>query len=374
VIAEGTVPPEPEKVGDRLGHYVLEELLGQGSMGRVWKAAHITLGRRAAIKILKGEHAANRVVINRFFDEARTVNRIGHDHIVEIFDFIEEHEPFRAWCVMEYLDGEPLSERLGRGPLALGETIELMRQLSSALAAAHALGVVHRDVKPENVFLLKREGGALEMKLLDFGVAKLAARLRSDPVTATAEGEVIGTPLYMAPEQIVGVEVDTHADVWAFGVLLYRLLAGRLPFDSPHFGQLSMDIIRKPTPPLPARTPCQERIPPALAALVHRCLSKRAEQRPLMVEVHRALWRDLSRSTHLRTVCACLAAGAVLGGSLGFAWPGSGTPVPAAPLAMAECLEVPASIAPRKMAAAPAPAKKLKKARRDDETINPFAP
>jgi serine/threonine-protein kinase len=273
-----------ERSGDTLGPYQLERLLGEGTMGRVWQARHQKLGRTVAIKLLRAEHSANSAVMNRFFDEARAVNRVNHEHIVEIIDFVEEREPPRVYCVMEYLDGKSLSERVQATPLAVQEIITVMRQVCGALAAAHQVGVVHRDVKPDNVFVLSRPGGPLFAKVLDFGVAKLGSDLRRSSVSRTAQGTLLGTPLFMSPEQIVGADVDARADVYAVGCLLYWLLAGRLPFDSPHFGELAMQVLKDTPPPLPMRIPSGERLPAGLADLALRCLSKRAEDRPYSME------------------------------------------------------------------------------------------
>ncbi|MBL8949762.1 MAG: serine/threonine protein kinase [Myxococcaceae bacterium] len=278
------------QVGDRLGPYRLDRVVGEGSMGRVFLAVHLKLGRRVAIKMLRPEHAANGTVVSRFFDEARAVNRINHEHIIEIHDFVEDGP--HCYCVMEHLDGMSLADTAEAAPLPVQAIITVMQQLCSALGAAHEVGVVHRDVKPENVILLRRPGAPLFVKVLDFGVAKLGADLRRTPVSQTAQGTLLGTPLFMAPEQIVGLEVDRRADVWAVGCLLYWLLAGRLPFNSPHFGQLSMQVIKEAPPPLPSRTPGGERVPAGLADLALRCLAKSPEDRPSsMHEVRVALDR-----------------------------------------------------------------------------------
>ncbi len=303
------------QVGDRLGPYRLDRVVGEGSMGRVYRAVHETLGRRVAIKMLRPEHAANGAVVARFFDEARAVNRINHDHIIEIYDFVEDGS--RCYCVMEHLDGLSLADSAEAAPLPVQAIITVMRQLCAALGAAHEVGVVHRDVKPENVILLRRPGAPLFVKVLDFGVAKLGADLKRQSVTQTAQGTLLGTPLFMAPEQIVGYEVDRRADIWAVGCMLYWLLAGRLPFNSPHFGELSMLVIKEAPPPLPARTPGGERIPAGLADLALRCLEKKADDRPAsMADVLSALERPdspvrrtLPRLGRLRVAAA---AGAVL--------------------------------------------------------------
>ncbi|MBK7863506.1 MAG: serine/threonine protein kinase [Archangiaceae bacterium] len=273
-----------ERPGDTLGHYQLQRLLGEGSMGRVWLAKHVTLGREVAMKVLRPEHAQNTAVINRFFDEARAVNRVSHENIVEIIDFVEERDPARVYCVMEFLEGRSLAETAQDHPLPVSSVLTVMKQLCRALGAAHRVGVVHRDVKPDNVLITRKAGQPLFVKVLDFGVAKLGADLRRAAVTRTAQGTLLGTPLFMAPEQIVGLEVDARVDVYAVGCLLYWLLAGRLPFESPHFGQLTLQVIKEAPPPLPARMQSGERVPAGLADLAMRCLAKRAEERPHSME------------------------------------------------------------------------------------------
>jgi len=313
------------QVGDRLGPYRLDRLVGEGTMGRVYRAVHVKLGRRVAIKMLRPEHVANAAVAARFFDEARAVNRISHEHIIEIHDFVEDGP--HCYCVMEHLDGMSLADAAEAAPLPVQAIITVMRQLCDALGAAHEVGVVHRDVKPENVVLLRRPGAPLFVKVLDFGVAKLSADLRRHPVSKTAQGTLLGTPLFMAPEQIVGLEVDARADIYAAGCLLYWLLAGRLPFNSPHFGELSMKVIKEPPPPLPPRTPGGERVPVGLADLCLRCLAKAPEDRPAsMAEVLVALERPDSPWRRGRPMLAkvrvAAAAAALLGAAAAwsFGW------------------------------------------------------
>jgi eukaryotic-like serine/threonine-protein kinase len=309
-----------ERSGDMLGPWLLRELLGEGSMGRVWFAQHTKLGRKAAIKVLRPEHTGNSVVINRFFDEARAVNRINHEHIVEIADFVEEKDPPRVYCVMEYLEGRSLAQMMDEAPLPVQSIVHVLKQLCDALGAAHEQGIVHRDVKPDNIILVRRPGAPLFVKVLDFGVAKLGADLRRQSVSRTVQGTLLGTPLFMAPEQIVGQEVDARADIYAVGCLLYWMLAGRLPFNSPHFGELSMQVIKDAPPPLPSRTPGGERIPAGLADLAMRCLAKKAEERPHSMEAvldalerpHQArLFTRRRRSMGLLGAVAALLVGAV---------------------------------------------------------------
>ena len=265
-------------VGSELGSYELVSLLGEGAMGRVFKARHVKLGRSVAIKVLNPEYAARPDIVKRFFREARVVNEISHEHIVEVTDFVEV--PGLAFLVMELLDGESLrgllKRRKGKWP-PVRRIVGVMAQVCDALAAAHDKGVVHRDLKPDNVFVIKRAGGDYA-KVLDFGIAKL--KDQSDGgAGSTITGMILGTPLYMSPEQAMGKEVGPASDVWAAGVVLYELLSGSVPFKAGNFVDLVQKIRTEPAPPLPLRTPRRERIPPPLAAAVMKCLEKSPSDR-----------------------------------------------------------------------------------------------
>ena len=274
---------EPDLTGQALGPYQLERVVGEGAMGRVYRATDARSGRVCAVKVLKVEHAHDTDVVRRFINEATAVNAIRNPHIVEAFAFGEEKtaagQP-RTLCVMELLEGQTLVDHLEKvGPLDLRTSAKVCLQLCRALGAAHRLGVVHRDVKPENVFLVARDGDPLFVKVLDFGVAKLLKPIGDLPQSGTVAGTVIGTPEYMAPEQATGQATDSRIDLWAVGVVLFELLTGRLPFSGNSFGRLVVSITTRPTPALPSKNPGGERIPRGLAAVVARCLQKRAEER-----------------------------------------------------------------------------------------------
>ncbi len=314
-----------EKAGDVLGSYELVKLIGEGSMGRVFLAKHARLGRQVALKVMRPEHLRNRHLIQRFFQEARSVNQINHEHIVEVFDFVEEVESSglgRVYCVMELLIGASLSELLRREPLPIGRAVNIIQQVCAALEAAHQLGVVHRDVKPDNIFITQRNGDGEFAKVLDFGVAKLTPPLGEEKASGTIEGAIVGTPAYMAPEQAAGLGADYRADIYGVGVVLYEMLAGHPPFESTAFGQLVVQIITKPPRALPAFTRSGERIPSELRALVMRCLDKNPQNRPQsMAELGRSLGLSLRGSRFrwpipLRKAWP-FAAGALLLGSIG---------------------------------------------------------
>ncbi|MCP3058776.1 serine/threonine protein kinase [Myxococcus sp. K38C18041901] len=265
--------------GSLLGSYQLESLLGEGSMGRVFQARHARLGRQVALKVLKPEHARDGGFVQRFFQEARTVNQINHEHIVEIFDFVDEGEGGHVYCVMELLRGQGLGALLKQEPLSLARIQRIAVQVCAALGAAHQVGVVHRDIKPDNLFLTQRAGQPDFVKVLDFGVAKHLATEGAVP-TGTLDGTIIGTPAYMSPEQAAGLTVDARSDIYAVGNILYEMLTGRPPFQAEAFGQLVVQIITQPPPPLPTQMATGEPLPSQLAELVMRCLAKEPEARP----------------------------------------------------------------------------------------------
>jgi serine/threonine-protein kinase len=267
--------------GTEIGAYRILDLLGTGGMGQVFLAEHKKLGRRVALKLLLPEFAGNREVISRFFHEARAVNQINHQHIVEIVDFVEDPGGFN-YFIMELLDGRDLSQsREHDGPFSLERTVSIIRQILSALAATHAKGIVHRDLKPENIFLISREGNQDFVKLLDFGIAKLSNQELGDARPRTRTGMILGTPEYMSPEQAGGQVVDHRSDIYAVGVILYWMISDRLPFIGRSVGELLAKQLTSAPTPLPDVAPSGERIPGALSSLTLRCLSRDPQRRPL---------------------------------------------------------------------------------------------
>jgi serine/threonine protein kinase len=280
-----TKPSAPK--GTVLGSYELVRTIGQGAMGQVYLGRHVTLGREVAVKLMKPELARNPIFTARFLKEAQAVNRIRHPHIVEVYDHAEVPGPDRkVYCVMELLEGHSLSYVLKRGPIAIARAIAIIRQTCDALEAAHRAGVVHRDVKPDNIFLTERDGNKDFVKLLDFGVAKVLSVAAGGNENLTIHGDVIGTPAYMAPEQAAAEEVDARADIYAVGTLLYRMLAGKVPFISSSVAEQIHQVIGLAPPPLPEKTALGEPIPSSLAAVVIHCLEKDPDKRPqTMVEL-----------------------------------------------------------------------------------------
>ena len=224
--------PLPAALGEILGAYRLDAVLGQGGMGTVYAGTHARLGRRAAVKVLRGSLAHEPSFVSRFFDEARVVNEIRQPNIIDIFDFVETDNPRRVACVMELVDGPTLRHAIATPGLRPIQAVNAAIQLCDALAAVHYIGVVHRDLKPANVLVsgdLRTDLSAIPcVKVLDFGVAKL---VRPSDTNHTAAGLVLGTPAYMAPEQIAGEAVSAASDVYALGAVIYEMFAGKRLFD-----------------------------------------------------------------------------------------------------------------------------------------------
>ena len=253
-------------VGRSLGQYRILEELGRGGMGTVYLGEDTQLHRRVAIKVISGaahQDAAARV---RFLQEARAASALDHPNICAIYQ-IGETDEGAPFLVMAHYDGETLDQRIGAGPMRVSEAVAIAAQVADGLGHAHARGVVHRDIKPSNV-LRTREG---VVKILDFGLAKVVG---ADSMTVT--GVSIGTPAYMSPEQVRAEPVDARSDVWAVGVLLYALLAGRSPFEGENLAAVTYAILEGTPRPLKDIFP---RVPDGLQAIVDRCLAKAPKDR-----------------------------------------------------------------------------------------------
>ncbi len=272
---------EPDLTGFTLSHWKLKRVLGEGAMARVYLGLDERDGQSVAVKVLKQEHLDEPEFVHRFIQEVRAVEAIENPHIVKVTDFGDVAlGPGQrcVFCVMELLDGQALSDAMNHEAFGVVRSVRIAQQAARALHAAHHIGVVHRDVKPENLFLT-RQGANEFVKVLDFGVAKLLKPLGNLPKVGTKAGIVVGTPEYMAPEQAMGTGTDARVDVYAVGLVLYELLAGHQPFKGDTFGKLVMEITQSPVPPLPAVTRAGERLPPGLSAVVLRCLEKNADDR-----------------------------------------------------------------------------------------------
>ncbi|MBI5488373.1 MAG: protein kinase [Deltaproteobacteria bacterium] len=261
------------------GKYEIVRRIGEGGMGSVYEARHLLLGKKLAVKVLLPEVAGDPEVVQRFHNEARIAASLGHENVIEITDMgtLPSGSPF---IVMELLQGESLAQRLEEvGRLPTSEAVRILAPVLDALAVVHEAGVVHRDLKPDNVFLARRsgaEGTRTVVKLLDFGISKLRCA-ETGNFHLTRTGTVLGTPYYMSPEQASGCkDLDQRADLYAVGVMLYEMLVGRRPFEGDTYNALLAAILTR-DPPRP-RALCPD-IPEALEAVVLRAMSREAAQR-----------------------------------------------------------------------------------------------
>jgi serine/threonine-protein kinase len=251
--------------------------IGRGGMGIVYEAEHTGLGKRVAVKLMLEKYSDDREAIARFHREAVAAGRIGNPHIIEIFDLGVAPDG-RSFAVMELLGGFPLSKVIEMGgAMPPWRAIEIMRQVLRGVAAAHAKGIIHRDLKPDNIFLVQQQEHHDFVKLLDFGISKTLTHAEHAAVTKlTTTGVVMGTPLYMAPEQALGEGIGCAADLYACGVILFEMLAGRPPFDGPTYAALVAKVLTSPPPRLDEICPG---LPPALTRAVHRALEKEPSAR-----------------------------------------------------------------------------------------------
>ncbi|HEY1815336.1 MAG TPA: protein kinase [Kofleriaceae bacterium] len=271
--------------GTQVGEYRVEGKIGEGAMGVVYLAVHPVINKRVAVKVLKQALCDDRGAIERFIDEARVVNEIGSPNIVDVFAFGTLPDG-RYYLVMEWLRGESLRDRLATGSLALDEACDITLALSRALDAAHVKGVIHRDVKPENVFLIEVPDDAPRVKLLDFGIAKLAND--DHRVERTLAGAMVGTPQYVAPEQARGLAIDHRADTYSLGVVLYELITGKPPFTADNAAEM---IAKHLTEPAPEPSILRDDTPEQLDELVTTMLTKHPSGRPSLTHVQQVLKR-----------------------------------------------------------------------------------
>ncbi|MBK7151532.1 MAG: protein kinase [Sandaracinaceae bacterium] len=277
---DGASAMDARLLGQTLGgSYRVLRRIGAGGMGQVYEAEHTLLGRHFALKVLDTSQKTRRDAVSRFFAEARAASQIEHPHIVDVVNFVTDG-PYMV-LVMELLRGESLAERLTRGPLPILEASAILGQVCEAVAATHAAGILHRDLKPGNVFLTQVRG-ATHAKVLDYGIAKLkhaGAESGGEGQAAgvTTTGQLLGTPRYLSPEQARGsLHIDERADVYAAGVMLFEMLAGRPPFEGHNAFQLIWKHGNEPAPPLSAHAPG---IPAELSDVVARALAKEPEER-----------------------------------------------------------------------------------------------
>ena len=240
---------DPALLRDRVlvGRYRLDERLGAGGMGSIWRAHHLVLAAPVAVKLIDREAVPDEETLGRFMREAQSAATLRSPHVVQILDYgVDDKLPF---IVMELLDGENLAQRLRRlGTLASGDTARVVTHIGRAIARAHEAGIVHRDLKPENVFLIRNEDEEIA-KVLDFGVAKVSVGALGEEGTRTRTGSILGTPYYMSPEQAQGNKtVDSRSDLWSLGVIAFECLTGKRPFYSDGLGDLVLQICIRDIP------------------------------------------------------------------------------------------------------------------------------
>jgi len=289
--------------GMMVGEYRILGPLGAGGMGRVYSAEHPVIAKKAAIKVLHPELSVNKEAVERFVQEARSVNQIGHPNIVDIFAFGALPDG-RNYFVMEWLRGESLRDRMQRKPLSVADALAVLETITLPLEAAHEQGIVHRDLKPDNVFLVDIKGDRPQVKLLDFGIAKL---MGSQGLQRTQTGNMLGTPAYISPEQARAEGVDHRTDIYALGAMAFELLTGQLVFAATNAADMIAQHLYQP--PRSSRA-LNLNVPPELDGLITRMLAKEAHARPTLEQV-----RDEMRAMRL-----------LLGG-VGVATPAQGVPM-----------------------------------------------
>ncbi len=290
------------EAGTDLGEYRVEAMLGEGAMGTVFRAIHPMIGKRAAVKVLKEHLCRDVTAIERFMDEARAVNQIGHPNIVDIFAFGEMPDG-RRYFVMELLVGKSLREVVRAGKVSIGEMSRIVRTLARALEAAHQKGIVHRDLKPENVMLVDMGDEPAFVKLVDFGVAKLARE--NEPLEHEPSGLILGTPMYLAPEQARNADdAGWSSDVYSLGCIAFELLTGRSPFQ----GETMIEMLTAHANEQPVKpSSLAPEVPDELDELVLKMLAKNPLDRPAMTYVRKVLERvrdpdELQQRTRIITV------------------------------------------------------------------------
>jgi len=274
--------PKDPLIGQKLGDYEVHHVVGEGGMGIVYRGLQPLIQKKVAIKVMRREVASDPLTVKRFLSEAQAVTAIGHRNIIDVFT-LGQLPDGRPYIVMEFLEGVPLDKYLKeRAPLAPNEAVELLLEIVTPLCAAHAAGIIHRDMKPSNVFLVKQSDGARYLKLLDFGLAKRSF----DGHSAQTSGMVVtGTPDYMSPEQARGADVSPRSDLYSLGVMAFEMLTGTIPFT----GATPMDVLIKHVQePAPKPSSRLDSVPPPLDALVLSLMEKQPSARMSPAEKVRA--------------------------------------------------------------------------------------
>ncbi len=254
--------------------YAIQNLLGEGGMGIVYLATHAVIGKRCAVKVLRPDIANEHDVSERFIQEARSAAAIGNEHVIEITDFGKTPDG-APYFVMEFLEGASLHDVLKETPkLDIERALHIIDQCCEALAKAHDVGVIHRDLKPENLFLITRGTDSDYVKVLDFGIAKVAR----ETGRLTRTGTIFGTPQYMSPEQAAGTSMDERTDIYSLGIIMYEMLCGRVPFEADTFmGVLTKHLYEEPIPPSRRSPPVD--LPEAVESVILKSIAKKRDRR-----------------------------------------------------------------------------------------------
>src|SRR5689334_5566207 len=258
------------------GRYVIEEVLGDGGMATVYRAQPKLVDRPVAVKMMTPGLSRDPSVRGRFRTEANAAQRLAQPNIIEIFDQ-GDTEDGSSYLVMELLEGESLGTTLARGKMSCERALPIMIQMARALARAHDFEVIHRDLKPDNIFICSRSDGTDLVKLLDFGIARSMQDAR-----LTGQGELFGTPHYMAPERITSIDAGAPSDLYAMGILFYEMLSGQLPFDAPDIPGFFLKHLKEPVPSIKKLVPDT---PDSLDRLIASLMAKEPSGRP--VDAHR---------------------------------------------------------------------------------------
>lgn len=252
---------------NRYGRYEIVEELGRGSMGVVYKAYDPNIDRIIALKVLRPDRVTSKAFVERFLKEAKAIGRLSHPNIVAVYDVGQDHGTI--YIAMEFLEGTPLNDLIAKGEMEIKEVIRIALQVAKALDYAHKKGIVHRDIKPSNI-IITPEG---EVKLTDFGIAHI-----DDPSMPhqTQAGEILGTPAYMSPEQVLGRSIEGSADIFSLGIVIYEMVTGTRPFKGPNLAAIFNAITQiEPEPPDKIRKDC----PQALSRIIMKCLEKEPARR-----------------------------------------------------------------------------------------------
>ncbi|MFH2010958.1 MAG: serine/threonine-protein kinase [bacterium] len=304
--------PDNDQTESRVGQiladrYRIVRMLGEGGMGEVYEAEHIYIKKKVALKLLRNEITSNAEAVTRFHQEALSASTIGHENIVVIDDFGRLPDG-SVYLTMEYLAGEPLSDLMLRGKQPPDRALDIVMQICRGLAAAHSKGIIHRDMKPENVYIVVDKDGTDLCKILDFGIAKVSSSDSGENLTRT--GTIFGTPHYMSPEQAMGRQLDHRTDVYSVGVIMYELFTGTVPFKAESFmGILTQHITALPQPPRQCAPDRQ--IHPEIERIILTAMNKEPEKRyPSMVEFLEDLRNVKGTITSLQPAAAAAGAGA----------------------------------------------------------------